>query len=700
LPGTPVRFWGINISYSHCAPPKKDAARLADFYARRGINLVRLHKYADGPGFIGIQDWHSFQKFDPAALDRMDYFAAQLKTRGIYIALSPTFGVNLGRDDEAAVPYMRELGEFRGNKEIGQRIYTRHGAIYLSRELQDMQIGQTTRLLAHRNPYTGVTWAEEPAIAVIEFFNEDSALYSGVPGRLRVSPTLRRRAAALFTAWLQKHYTTPAALLKAWGGAAAVNAFATEGTGDEFAGESADPDAGWDAVRLLPLGHPDWFTPDALAPGGARHAHRRRLLDTMRFLYELQNHFYDRFQLALRKTGYDGETLSSNWVAGRAASHYYNLHSDARFGIVDRHNYYRGPGNSMLDTPGRGLLGLGLQQVDGRPFIISEWAHVFPNEYGLEGPALIAAWGIGLQGWDASCIFTDGMPGVFPAALGKYPHDMMAPQIIGMFPVVARQVLRGDVKTATRTITRSVNIAALDTDGKPGFDDQGRVDGDVKEYDGRTVPPEALALARNVIRFTPTFRATAPFNPFAPATTTGGGLDKDGVFISSTRELRWKPRDARSRGWATINTPGTQAAIGFIGGNRFEFDDLAIEALTPGFCAVYATARNRDENIAGARGGILVCTLARARNSDTPVDAIPVLLKNRPDGGANAGPVLMEPVKAILSFKSRLRRGDVKVRILDHGGRDTGRVTPVGFDGSIVLDGAKTGTFYYLITFG
>ena len=64
----------------------------ASFYAKYGINAVRLHKYADGPGWAGIQSKDSFVALDPDGLDRMDYQVAQFKQQGIYVELSAHFG--------------------------------------------------------------------------------------------------------------------------------------------------------------------------------------------------------------------------------------------------------------------------------------------------------------------------------------------------------------------------------------------------------------------------------------------------------------------------------------------------------------------------------------------------------------------------------------------------------------------------------
>jgi hypothetical protein len=104
--GKPIKLWGLNNTYSNCAPSRELAEQRAAFYAKFGINTVRLHKYADRPGWGGIQAPDSFLKFDPEKLGRMDYFVAQLKEHGIYVLLSSTFHVKLGPADRQYIPYI------------------------------------------------------------------------------------------------------------------------------------------------------------------------------------------------------------------------------------------------------------------------------------------------------------------------------------------------------------------------------------------------------------------------------------------------------------------------------------------------------------------------------------------------------------------------------------------------------------------
>lgn len=665
--GKRTRLWGINLCYSDCAPPKELAIKRAEFYARNGINAVRLHKYADGPGWAGIQAPGSYVEFDREAVDRMDFFVAELKKRGIYVKLSPTFIVALGPDDVRTVPYLREFGEV---PKPGERLRTMHGSIYLSREIQDLQIEQTRRILQHRNPYTGLTYAQDPAVAIVEMYNEDSALFFGTMERLQKVPTLRQRASAAFSAWLRRKYGTEAKLKEAWGNEA-LNSFTAEG----FTGESLT------GGTIVPAGNPWFFDPDQLS--GSQKFRAVRLRDTMRFLYETQNEFYDRFLAAIRQAGYAGEVLTSNWIAGRAYSHFYNLHSDARVGMIDRHNYFGGrdgdliADGSMLQKPGMGMLSTGMNQVSNRPFSLSEWIHVFPNEWGAEGPAILGAYGMGLQGWDVSFIFQNRDNGEWSDRIGRDQWDATAPQVMGLFPAVSRQVLRGDVRESELVIPRYVTVDDL-LRGDLGFDDQGDATGDIKTSGSRTVPIESLAVGRSVVEFTQTARATPTFNV--------DQFLRDGALVSSTGQLAWTAGRNRKDGWFRIDTPGTQAVVGFTPEQDVALSDVTIRPRSR-FAAIYVTAPERDGKLAESRRW-LVTALARARNTGMEIDG-PVLLSQ------GKAPILLEPVRTTLTLK----RPGAAVHILDANGRRTGRRVPVE-NGVAHLDTGRDGSPWYLVTYG
>ncbi len=218
----------------------------------------------------------------------MDYLVAALKKRGIYVKLAAHFGAQkLGPADKRHVPYLAEFGEFDGNE---SRITTPHSAVHYAPELQQVQILQMVNLLQHKNPYTGLTYAEDPAIAFLEIINEQSILFYSSPVPLRTSPTLSRHVARRFCQWLREKYGTQERLSEAWGGKQAFDGFTSEGF--PAVGERLDRD------NILPIGNPWFWDPAQLS--GSQAYRKQRLLDTMWFLYGLQNEFYARYVAAVR----------------------------------------------------------------------------------------------------------------------------------------------------------------------------------------------------------------------------------------------------------------------------------------------------------------------------------------------------------------------------------------------------------------
>ncbi len=98
----------------------------------------------------------------------------------------------------------------------------------------------------------------------------------------------------------------------------------------------------------------------------------------------------------------------------------------------------------------------------------------------------MGAYGFGLQGWDVSFMFQNRDDGCFSTRLGRQQWDVTAPHVLGVFPAVARQVLRGDVIEAKPVVSRDVHVRSL-FEGKLGFDDRVIQDSDAKELGGLQV---------------------------------------------------------------------------------------------------------------------------------------------------------------------------------------------------------------------
>jgi hypothetical protein len=690
LDGEPIKLWGTNLTYDFTAPSRELADKQARFYAALGMNSVRLHKYADGGSWAGIMSDNSILEFVPEELDRMDYFVAALKHRGIYTKLSPNFGIKLQPGDRKRVPWFDEIDRKRE-----ERVDAGNGAIYLSDELQAFQLETLVNILEHVNPYTGKRYADDPAIWCVEFFNEDSVLFGGTNRRLQDTPTLRRRTAERFSRWLLDKYGSDEAWRQAWGEDIIYGDDGIEGINEHLANliemdrvkgelEPELPSAG----TVVPWGR-DWFF-DNSRDGGHVEVLQPRMVDAMSFLITLQDAFHEKLTQAVRDTGYKGVLMGSNWQAGNNVPHFHNLYSDAKVGIVDRHNYVTGPRRAARDSnvqvsqaamvadPGSDMLSSGLQQVADRPFMLSEWIHEQPHEYYLEGPAILGVYGMGLNGWDVSYIFQNRDNGEFTNRIGRDTWDVMTPMIAGTFPAVSRIVRRMDVEEGPLVAAIKVHPESLH-EGVATGTTVIRQRGDVKSFDSDEAPNDAMAVGRVAVKFTQQAESPEPFDPSEHMS--------DGALHSVTDQLRWTPapEGEATAGYFTIDTPATVGFVGFAEPSAsFALGGFTI-APKPGFGAVYLTSVEPDSNLDD--GDVLLVAMARGRNADSKYndDDSRILELGK-------GPLVLEPVRADITLPD----GRWRVEKLNHDGRPTGRFLDVN-DGVVTIDGSQDKTPYYLL---
>jgi hypothetical protein len=644
--GARIKFWGTNLAYAACAPPAKDAQLTAERFAHFGVNAVRLHKFCGPSGWEGIADKIDSTKFDPVGLDRFDYFCSQLKANGVYYGFSHTYGFIVGPGNKDQVLAYDEIAKLKGNT---------YGLINIAPDVQDLLIARVVNLLTHRNRFTGKAYWEDPSLAFVEMQNEDDIFFFTTTAALAACPTYRKQLESRFAGWLKTRYGSRDALAAAWGSA-------LKG-GETFDGKGIEVQ-----------GNPWFMSDDGLAKVGA--ANRRRLLDNAAFLHDVQNQFYGKFESAVRATGYKGPLIGSPWQAPAMLPHYYNLRSDDLVGYIDRHNYFGGKlFDSMLANPGSGYLGTGLQQVIDRPFGISEWCHVYPSLYAAEGPPIVAAYGLGLQGWDASYEFASNSDREFAPLVGSPVWQVDVPTQIGQYPTLARMILRGDVKEAPVISVRHISPAALDT-GKFSFSDKIEQAGDIKSFSG-SVPPAALAVGRVAVQFD---QDEQPSSFPDVAKYTAGG-----IIHSTTGQLAW---DTSGQGYVTIDTPGTKGVVGFAGNTKLNLQGLEIDLHSP-FASLLVTASGRDETLATAHTA-LISVIARAANSGLTYFTV-----NQQVLDNGRAPILLEPVAATLSFTQRQIE---RVDVLDASGYPTGASLNIS-NGSFAIDGTRDKTLYYLVTF-
>ncbi|MDI1250428.1 MAG: hypothetical protein PSV13_16315 [Lacunisphaera sp.] len=542
--GSRFRIWGVNLTGwargSTNLPPKDQAELWAKALARIGVNCVRFHfldlptrdpqeaadeqkrraSEAAGQRFkvrpAGLVD-HRFddtQHLDAEALDRLDWFVYQLKQHGIYSNLNLNVGLRYKAGDQ--VPDADLITLSKGFTYIGERML----------ELQKLY---AKLLLTHHNPYTQTDYRHEPAVATVEIVNENSILEFWMrnwlrgeltPGSERIqldfTPFYATQLDGMYQAWLTKH-RTPEQVARI----------------RELAG--VKPGA---PVPRLRRG--DFST----APKEQFHAEAE-------FLTDIEKDFFTGMGDYLKK-----ELGVKSLVIGNADHTYWipnqpMMRANRLLDFVDGHVYWQHPAiwgkrnTPMVDEPLRStIVKLARTPFVGRPFTVSEVNHPNPNEYTAEMIPLLAAYAA-FQDWDGIYFYT------FEPKVGpEYQHYVADEFDITLDPVKIPQMSvgallfsRADVAPAKQTVARSysaeqVNEAMRLPESErpyftPGF-------------------PRSLPLRHGSRISSVEGAPTGKFEPEPPL-----------PYVSDTGELAWHNEPGK-RGLVTIDTPRSQALVGFI----------------------------------------------------------------------------------------------------------------------------------------
>ncbi len=359
--GSRIRFWGTDVIGPNLFLAHDQADALALRLSKLGVNLVRLH--------MADADWTDNNFFDPKAdntlslqpaqVEKFDYLVSALKKNGIYVY--PDWIVDRKFRPGDHVPDYQQLEE--GAK----------GVIHFSHRIIEMNKLYAKQILTHLNPYTGMTLAADPVYVGNEIVNE-SSIFTNFQ---------EQNYPPAYWAELQKLYTR-------WGGKGQVAHFKFD----------------YDNQKLVPTQNPE--NADA----------------TLKFLLGEVEASDREMKKFLKLTSPHALLTGSNMgfpVLG-------NIKSDSLMDFMDTHCYWDHPqywnieggwanvdyapmnNNSQLQNPFQGSLVFNLSHdaVEGKPLIVTEWNDCFPNEYRIEGPMLLAAYG-SLQDWDGLLQFDYGM---------------------------------------------------------------------------------------------------------------------------------------------------------------------------------------------------------------------------------------------------------------------------------------------------
>ena len=644
--GTPGRFWGVCINASANFPEHAHAERLAKRLAKMGVNIVRTHQldaeycvpnifqYSRGPLL------KSNRKFDPVSLERFDYLIHCLRKEGIYIYL-----------DNMVSRLFREADGVVKARELGRKACP---AALFNRTLIDLQKEYITNLWTHVNPYTGLAYADDPAVVMTECINEGTLFASKL-----IEPYLSEFTEG-FKKWLEENNED----------------YSFEGK-TMFGGK-----ANFDGTLV-------------------------------RYKVEKEKAFYAELRDHLRSVGVKIPITGSNYImhSGMFAA---NMDMD----FCDNHAYFHrllqpGKGTTWGEKAHQKRLESYALTSEGdsgqvkifhmrdlnRPCTVSEWNMTWPNTYRAEGAMVYAAMAA-LQGIDAVCIHTYSYTAeqnsatqilgkeVFTDAIGGVPYRegifcaWNDPAIMGLFYHAALILRRGDVDESKKRV-----VVVTDPTR-----DRERADFLQKEKE-----PLTEYLKSRYDRMAPCYYAMGEISKIGTALEVPAEGEADRVFTEPQWPIDMASQEAcadngqmyrtwkHNYGW--IDTDMSKCVYGSLQKNgKLELDGLSVKCDTD--FAVIALSSLTEDPISKA-DNLLLTTVGRTENTGAKMVGDLVV-----EWGGN--PVQVEVIKADIELKTEQK--DLVVYSISPEGYIQGNVPTKYEDGVLKFTvGEKWRSMYYLI---
>jgi hypothetical protein len=634
-----IRFLGTNLIFAAAAPEKERAPKIAAHLAKYGINVVRFH-HIDNKSVL-LRDRTTTRVMDPASLDRLDFLIAELKKNGIYsnlnllVSRSYLPGDGLGPELKAVSGKIQALLGFW------------HAPAF------ELHQEYARQLLSHRNPYTGLTYAEDPAVAFVEIINENglaNTWYAEKGSKHHSSLALHE---------LPEVYRAP--LRERW------NAWLTQRHGSlEMTVAAWAQKGGSDLVSDLLV--------DGVAQLVPNHDFRERplplRLDWLDFLRDVERDYYRRMTDFIRKD-LGSQALITH---STAASGWLNVAAESD--VVDGHVYWENPRwrgktwdwagldwhitneNHVAAGPGGRLRWLAMYQLADKPYSVTEYNHGGANVHSGDTALYLAAHAA-LQGWDAIYLFKHFGGSDWDNA--KFMGNAVCHHPTKMANLLPAALLfrRGDLSKAEKAIrvhlSPQTELQLAATKGSSWNLANGFKIG----VDGDSVLRHRIEIVTG---------DQAPAEVWNPSYQTAAVVTSD---HGQVRHTRAHGKD----GIMTINTPRAKSVLGLAAGRHVAFGafDLVTKPTMDGGCAVSCLVLE-GEDFARAKRALIVAT-ARAENTGmlwkkVVSEANPAETVYELESWGQA-PTLIEPVQA--DFLLHGNRS-FKVYALDELGQRAGEV--------------------------
>ncbi len=367
-PKQPVRFFGANLCFNANLLSKPDAEALALRFRQMGYNTLRIHHY----DVLVAGGWNPSQYvFDESVVDKLDYLFHCMKEQGIYMA---TDLFTIRRIKAESLKAYNVEKNFQGFKAL----------IPLLPEAMDEWKKFARDMLTHKNPYTGMTWAEDPALFSINPVNEDT-LYDFYKQNKQIEALTSR----LFDEWCDE------------------NKYRCDDTGRNGLFVRFLTEKHLAADREMARFLKEELGSKALLSGNNWHTYQAQTILRSEYDYVDNHRYWDHPAWSGSPTDYPVRTPQKNAVNDMA--------------FVPRHLF--------------------LTRVPGKPFVVSEFNFGFPNKWrGQSGPlvgayAALQDWdGLIRFNWDDGVLSDKGAPAVIRGFdMVNDPVHQLAELMVGFF---------------------------------------------------------------------------------------------------------------------------------------------------------------------------------------------------------------------------------------------------------------------------
>jgi len=630
--GNRIRFFGTNLTFSSCFPDKETAKNVAGRLKVLGMNVVRFHHmdYHSTPQGI----WDKDKKdLDPDQLDRLDWLIYQLKIHGIYS--------NINTHVSFTYPgaQYEDVEQFNFGKSIDQ-FYPPY---------IEMQKEYARKLLTHRNPYTGKTYCEEPAVAFVEINNENSLLSNWA-----LLPKLNNvHKAELLKQWRVWLSSKPGLRHRDGFSANLMSIITNYGTGSTETAKEMMWSFLFDTEMAYAVEMADFF---------------RNELKIKALLSETQAYYSG-------VAGVKREAVVADFID----MHAYWEHPSFPGRSWSPTDWLIRNSSMVSDKRGGTLNNFAMHRVEGMPLTISEYDHPAPSFFCAEMFPMLNAVSA-FQDFDGIYHFTFDQP-YDKGRIANFFSNAGHPLKQVFVPVGAVLFRMGAVSPGQDPVQLSLPEEA--------------VVGNLVKYGDK------LRLHVSNMRYIwEEAGAPAALITLRPMNVRIGGNELKlsepvakpaGEWISGTGELKWDNTDS-TRAVFRIDAPTAKGAIGYIGGRRIELGNVAIEMNSiPGNWAAI-TLTSLDAKPIEKSSRILLVAAGKAENTDWQWN------ENKTSLGENWGnaPTRVEGIPAKFTFSNM---DNFKIRPLD-AYRNPGDEIPVTRKGKNLSFGigSQYKTLWYVIS--